>query len=113
MNHRDYAGYTIITAGDKNRILNGTHIISYDFINIDEVLTIADVMICHGGNGTIYHGLGKGVYMLCLTSHFEQEWNVQALERIGYGKSMNDYEIKDWKEVINDAIKIKVPPYYG
>jgi hypothetical protein len=38
--------------------------------------------------------------MLCLTSHFEQEWNVQALERKGYGVSANEFNATDWKKNI-------------
>lgn len=85
LNNEIYDQYTIITAGDLKKELFAEHIISKAFVNIEDVLSISNLMICHGGNGTIYHGLMKGIYMLCLTSHFEQEWNVQALERIGYG----------------------------
>jgi len=49
------------------------------------------------------------VYMLCLTNNFEQEWNVHALERLGYGKSINDCN-GNWKQVIADALKIPIRP---
>jgi len=106
-----FTKYTIITAGDKKRILDASHIISKDFINLTQVLKKADLMICHGGNGTIYFGLNEGVYMLCYTSHFEQEWNVHALERIGYGKSINEINIQEMKSVIAESLSIKKEPY--
>ena len=80
-------------------------------MNIDEAMKVTNLMICHGGNGTIYYGLRHGVYMLCITSHFEQEWNVHALERIGYGKSVNDVTEDNWKEIISESLEVKLSPY--
>lgn len=111
LNDSFYSAFTIITGGDTSKILSGSHIISRDFFNLDEVLDISNLMICHGGNGTIYHGLQKGVYMLCLTSHFEQEWNVHALERIGYGRSANDFSNDDWEKEIVESMKIKLKAF--
>ncbi len=111
LNDECYSRYTIITAGDSSNILNASHIISKSFVNLEDVLERADLMICHGGNGTIYLGLTKGVYMLCYTNHFEQEWNVQALENKGYGRSLNDVKIIDREEVISASLKIKLQPY--
>jgi UDP:flavonoid glycosyltransferase YjiC (YdhE family) len=109
LNSKAFSKYTIITAGDKEKILFESHIISRGFVNMDEVLQFSDLMICHGGNGTIYHGLKKGIFMFCLTSHFEQEWNVHALERIKYGKSANDFTPKDWLINIDHYLKNKLP----
>jgi UDP:flavonoid glycosyltransferase YjiC (YdhE family) len=97
LNDTFYAKYTIITTGDSKGVLSAAHIISFDFINLDQVLRRAILMICHGGNGTIYTGIKNRVFMLCLPSHFEQEWNVDALERVGYGKSALDYSDDQWK----------------
>ena len=101
LNHQRYADYTIITAGDTGKVIRGEHILAQDFANLDEVLEHSDLMICHGGNGTIYCGLTKGVFMLCLTSHFEQEWNVHALERSGYGRLADGWEETEWQKQIS------------
>lgn len=85
-----YAEFLIITAGDKGNCIKGNHVVNKEFVSLSAILPNCDVMICHGGNGTIYHGLRHGVPMLCLTSHFEQEWNVQRLEALGLGRSIND-----------------------
>ncbi len=111
LNNEFYNQYTIITAGDLKKELSAEHIVSRDFVNIEEVLNISNIMICHGGNGTIYHGLIKGVFMLCLTSHFEQEWNVHALERIGYGCSANDFIKKDWDNALTKLPNVKLKPF--
>jgi len=100
LNQDFYSRYTIVTAGDKEKILDAPHIISRPFVNIMEVLKKADLMICHGGNGTINYGILCRVYMLCISSHFEQEWNIAALEKNKYGKSANHFNELNWKSAI-------------
>jgi UDP:flavonoid glycosyltransferase YjiC (YdhE family) len=99
-----YAQFNIIAAGDVKRSLSAAHILSEPFINLPEVLKHTDLLICHGGNGTVNCGLQANVYMLCLTAHFEQEWNVEALESYGLGKSADTFSIEDWKEEIMKAL---------
>ncbi len=79
-----------IIAGDVNNELKGAHIFSKEFINLDEILPLSDLLVCHGGNGTIYEGLKHNKYMLFLTDHFEQEWNAKRLSDLGKGISIND-----------------------
>jgi UDP:flavonoid glycosyltransferase YjiC (YdhE family) len=100
LNDPYFIRYTIITAGDKNKVLNAPHIVSKEFINLNNVLKLSSLMICHGGNGTIYTGIQNQVYMLCLSSHFEQEYNIQALERMGYGGSAAGFTLRKWQEEI-------------
>ena len=111
LNSDIYSAFTIITAGDKSAVLDASHIIARPFVDMAEVLAISDLMICHGGNGTIYHGLQASVFMLCLTSHFEQEWNVKALERLGYGKSADMFDADDWQEEITRMARQSFKPY--
>lgn len=112
LNDPYYSRYTIITAGDKAGVLSAPHILARDFINLNKVLEKSSLMICHGGNGTIYTGISNGVFMLCLASHFEQDYNIEALERQGYGKSAADFQESDWKAEISfhcDRYKIRQP----
>lgn len=85
-----YTHLNIIVAGDTKRVLKGSHFFHKDFINLNAVLPKCKFMICHGGNGTIYEGLKHNKFMLCITSHFEQEWNVKRLEDLKLGISIND-----------------------
>ena len=85
-----YQHLNIITAGDANGIIKGSNIFAREFVNLDEVLPFCKYLICHGGNGTIYKGIEHQVFMLCITSHFEQEWNVQMLEKLKLGLSVTD-----------------------
>jgi len=112
LNDAQYSAFNIISAGDRSTVLTATHIISRPFVNLSSVLAISSLMICHGGNGTIYHGLLAGVPMLCLTSHFEQEWNVKALEKLGYGISADDFSEEQWWEHIRMTALRKMTPYF-
>lgn len=112
LNDAYYSRYTIIAAGDKQKVLSANHIISRDFINLNQVLEKCQLMICHGGNGTIYTGIFNRVYMLCVASHFEQDYNIQALERKGYGKSAAGYTAAMWREQVQiycEEFKIRQP----
>lgn len=112
LNDPYYSRYTIVTAGDKAGVLCAPHVIRRDFVNLDKVLEKSNLMICHGGNGTIYTGILNRVFMLCLATHFEQEYNIEALERHGYGKSAALFSEADWKSHIRlhcNKYKLKLP----
>jgi len=100
LNDPYYSRYAVIATSDKEQVLSASHIISFPFINLDQVLKRCKLMICHGGNGTIYTGIKNEVFMLCLPSHFEQEWNISALEKIGCGQSADLFSDADWKAEI-------------
>jgi UDP:flavonoid glycosyltransferase YjiC (YdhE family) len=105
LNDAYFGKYNIITAGDTGRVLQAAHIIQRPFIDLPEVLKHCALMICHGGNGTINTGILAKVYMLCRASNFEQEWNIEALEKKGLGKAANDFSTSDWKLAIAAAIQ--------
>lgn len=84
-----YSAFTIVTAGDDKRVIQADHVIARPFISLSRVLPHCALLICHGGNGTIYHGIRHKVPMLCLTSHFEQEWNAQRLQALRLGTWIN------------------------
>jgi UDP:flavonoid glycosyltransferase YjiC (YdhE family) len=104
LNEPYFSQFNIIAAGDVSRTLSATHIISKAFVNLPEVLKHTDLLICHGGNGTVNCGIQAEVYMLCLTANFEQEWNVEALENQGLGRSADNFCLEDWKSEINMAL---------
>jgi UDP:flavonoid glycosyltransferase YjiC (YdhE family) len=104
LNDPYYAKYTVITAGDNDTVLFANHVISKKFVNLTQVLKKACLLICHGGNGTIYSGITSGVFMLCLSSHFEQDWNLYAVQKYGYGKSANKFTESVWRREIDFAI---------
>lgn len=90
LNEEKFSCFNIITAGDEMQILNAPLIMSKKFLNNMAVLPHCNLVICHGGNGTIYQALSCGIPLLAHTSIFEQEWNVQRLHSLGLGQSIND-----------------------
>lgn len=103
LNEPVFQKYNIIAAADKDHFLSADHIIRVPFVNVHELFPFADLVICHGGNGTIYQALLYGIPVLCSTSHFEQEWNVEALERLHLGKSLDGVEgLDDYLEIIEE-----------
>jgi UDP:flavonoid glycosyltransferase YjiC (YdhE family) len=89
LNDTFYSKYNIVAAGDAGGVLNAPHIISVDFISAGTILPYTDLVICHGGNGTLYQALAYGVPLLCSAAHFEQEWNVAALKKNGLAASLD------------------------
>lgn len=100
--------YNFIIAGDVPFAFNRQNIITRKFINMSAILEKVDLVICHGGNGTIYQSLAYGIPLLCLTNIFEQEWNVQQLESSGLGRSINKIKDRDQlKRIIDIWINLK------
>lgn len=105
LNNLYFSKYNVIAAGSGADVLHAFHIIRTAFIDVHEIFSVTDLVICHGGNGTIYQSLFYGIPLLCKTNHFEQEWNVQALEKLHAGKSLDDLsELDEYITVINEWI---------
>lgn len=105
LNDPHFEKYNIITAGDSANVLNAAHIIKTAFINIHEIFPVTDLVVCHGGNGTVYQSLLYGIPLLCKTNNFEQEWNVEALKRLNAGISLDNLSvISDYINVVDEWI---------
>ena len=106
LNSTTYHNYNIVTTGDKDKIIRGPNVFSYPFIASRKIMELTDLVICHGGNGTAYQALSFGIPVLCKTTHCEQEYNVDGLERWRLGRSLDDIDreedylpvIEEWAE---------------
>jgi UDP:flavonoid glycosyltransferase YjiC (YdhE family) len=108
LNNEYFARYNVVTAGDSNSLINAPHIIQTTFINIHDLFNVTDLVICQGGNGTIYQAFLYGIPVLCKTNIFEQEWNVEAIERLHAGASLDSAEkIEDNISIISEWITRK------
>lgn len=83
-----YSRYNVLVAGKEAHLLKAPHTYCQEFVHLHSLLPHIDLFLCHGGNGSMYQALQAGIPMLCAPSHFEQEWNLQALERKGWGKRL-------------------------
>jgi UDP:flavonoid glycosyltransferase YjiC (YdhE family) len=104
LNDPYYAKYTIVIAGHTGSLFPAPHLIVKNFVNLPQLVSKASLMICHGGNGTIYLGVLAKVYLLCVANHFEQEWNVHALMAHGLGKFANGFTDQQWQAEIELGI---------
>lgn len=107
LNMEEFSRYNVIVVGAKNDVMHASFLIKAPFVNFEEVLPEVDLMICHGGNGTLYHALINKVPVLCQESHLEQTWNVQRIEQLGYGQSWNKINPKNIHKVMNDWMEKK------
>ncbi|RMI09573.1 MAG: hypothetical protein D6681_06980, partial [Calditrichaeota bacterium] len=78
--------YNIIVTGSAGNWGKAAHIFHQPFLNIPAVIDRVDVVLTHGGNGSIYQALAGGVPVLCRPVIFEQEWNVHRVEELGLGQ---------------------------
>ena len=106
-NNRKYQKYNIVTAGDQNKTLRGSNVISLPFVNSSELMQAVDLVVCHGGNGTCYQALSCGVPVLSITSNFEQDYNIDGLERCHVARNLSDVLEKDYIGIIDEWIDRK------
>jgi len=55
------------------------------FIDGDKVMEVADLVVCHGGNGTIYQALSHGRPVVGIPTLPDQAYNMRMVERLGLG----------------------------
>lgn len=60
-----------------------------EYLPGDKVMEISDAVIFHGGSGTAYQALAKGVPLIGIPTHFEQEWNIERLVEMKAGIKLN------------------------
>lgn len=108
LNNAAFLNYNIVTTGDTNKVVRGPNVFCYSFISSDQLFDLTDLVICHGGNGTVYQALSHGIPVLCKTAHVEQEYNVDGLERLQLGKSLDDISNnQDYLRVVQEWIEKK------
>lgn len=102
----------IITTGsqvtDMKTIIRQMYI--EDFIDGDLVMEECNLVVCHGGNGTIYQALQHGKPVIGIPTIPDQKFNMRRVEALGIGRmlSWKDFSsnpaslIKLIRSVIND-----------
>jgi len=75
------------------------------------VMALADLVVCHGGNGTIYQALAAGVPIVGIPTCITQEIEMDQVERCGCGVQVN--EVRFRVNELRDAIqKVLAEPRY-
>lgn len=98
----------VISTGAKDQVYLSENIFAVPFVQASQVLKKANLMICHGGNGSIYQALSFGIPVLCVTTFYDQEWNGQRVRELGLGESLFHSHLKKTailplaKKIMND-----------
>jgi MGT family glycosyltransferase len=58
----------------------------------DALMAVSDVVVSHGGNGTVYQALSCGVPVIGFPTMFDQEINMRQVVNLGIGLQMSNRE---------------------
>ncbi|EIM63806.1 glycosyltransferase [Desulfobacter postgatei] len=98
---------TIITTGSQNdqfKTIPG-RIYVEDYIDGEAVLKKSDLVICHGGNGTIYQAIGKVTPIIGIPTIPDQDFNMRRVEALGVGIRIPIKTILKKPDILMDKIQ--------
>lgn len=75
-----------------------------DYAPGSEIMEKSDVVVCHGGNGTIYQAMSKGVPIIGIPTMHDQEFNLDRVSELGIGIHLSELKFKP--EHLLEAVKI-------
>jgi UDP:flavonoid glycosyltransferase YjiC (YdhE family) len=81
----------IITTGglaDLGEVPGNIHVT--DYAPGSMLMRKSDVVICQGGNGTIYQAMKEGVPIIGISTLHDQEFNLERVESLGIGIALSD-----------------------
>jgi len=85
----------VITTGEQTKNMQSLDgkIYIEDFIDGDLIMEACDLVVCHGGNGTIYQALQHGKPIIGIPTIPDQKFNMRRVEILGLGKTLswNDF----------------------
>ena len=77
-----------------------------EFVNTDTILPRCDLVVCHGGNGTIYQALSYGVPIVGIAMHEEQYYGLKRVNNLELGIGLHVRELrKSGFQLLAQAIK--------
>lgn len=79
-------GLDVVVSSSDPTTLPGCHVLP--LTDLDTLLPSIDLVVCHGGAGTVHHALAHGCRVLALPTHLEQAMVGLALEARGLGAVM-------------------------
>ena len=97
MKGSDYVA--VMTTGgqaEDMRTLDGKIYVE-NFMDGDLVMEACDVVVCHGGNGTIYQALQHGKPVIAIPTLPDQQYNARRVDALGFGLSIR------WRDFCSDS----------
>lgn len=83
--HKNILVVSNSTNHEPGKEIDSKNIYQTDYAAADDLLPLADLVISHGGKGTIYHCLKYGVPFIGIPHQAEQEWNLHRAETLQVG----------------------------
>lgn len=107
--------YIVIVSGVSENKISG-NVIFRKFVNFEEIASFVDLVICHGGNGTMYQSVEAGKKIIAVPAMFEQEWNAHAFQLAGkcsvlYPEDSADKFLNEIKRLISEESKSESRKY--
>lgn len=65
-----------------------------DYAPGSKIMEKSDVVICHGGNGTLYQAMSQGVPIIGIPTMHDQELNMQRVEDLRIGIQLSEVKFK-------------------
>lgn len=69
-----------------------------EFVDGDLVMAACDLVVCHGGNGTIYQALQHGKPIVGIPTIPDQQFNMRRVKALGVGESLSSKEFAEHPE---------------
>lgn len=77
-------------------------------------MKVCDLVVCHGGNGTIYQALEQGRPIIGIPTIPDQDFNMRRVEALGVGINIKLKDLEKNPEVLFEAIRrVLDTPSYG
>lgn len=64
------------------------------YVNTDKLLPHCHMVVCHGGNGTIYQALNYGLPIVGLATHEEQYYGLKRVNHLALGIGLSERALK-------------------
>lgn len=84
----DLRGYQFVVAVGKEMSVPQSigNLFFERFVDTEKLLPHCRLMVCHGGNGTIYQALAHGVPVVGFANHLEQYYGLKRVTELGLGR---------------------------
>ncbi len=87
----NYEFQVLITTGGLAEIPNApSNVFIAKYAPGDALMAVSDVVVSHGGNGTVYQALSCGVPVIGFPTMFDQEINMRQVVNLGIGMQMSN-----------------------
>ena len=98
---------SIVTTGNQTNYFKTipNKIYVEDYMDGESVLQNSDIVVCHGGNGTIYQSLSMGKPIIGIPTIPDQDFNMRRVEALGAGIRISMKDALKKPEIIIQKVR--------